>query len=390
MTVMRGGIADELPWAPRMDLWAIAQEARGTLPRDFAGVGIAGIARRLRMGCRAVGADFTRTWTAGDLLLRGLGIENHPDFPYRIEVQDLPVTVEDRGDGAFCVSIRTHAGDVATELRRDPGMFAAGSYDPYPVRRAIHSRDDLEAVAIVFEHLRVVPQTAGYASFRQAIGDEGVAVAAGPYAASPMHLVLQALMDFEPFIYLYSDDRPALQELASRMEGFFDEVLETVLESDAEVFLWGGNFDQSVTWPPFFASEVGPWLRRVSARAHDHGKLLLVHADGENAQLLRYYPECGIDIAESVGTRPMVRNSLAELRAGFGPNTTIWGGIPAVALLDEAVGDAAFDRLIDSVFADAGSGDRLILGVSDAVPPDASMARMRAIAERAHAFHPSQ
>jgi hypothetical protein len=388
LLVLRGGVADQLPWAPRMDLWAIAHQARGTLPVAFREKGIAGIAQQLSVGCRAVGADFTRTWSTGDLMLRGLGIENHPDFPYRVELVDFPLTIENRADGTYRISIETPAGHVVTELLFVDDQFAQGSYDPYPTMRAIRSADDLEAVALVFEHLRVIPQRAGYSLFRRAIGEQGVAVGGGLSAASPMHLIIQALMEFEQFVYLYTDDPNAVHALAASIEPFYDRVLDVVLDSDAEVFLWGANYDQSVTWPAFFATEIGPWLRKASDRAHAHGKLLLTHADGENARLLPYYPSCGIDVAESVCTRPMVSNSLAELRAGFGQGTTIWGGIPAVALLDDAMDDAEFERVVERVFDDAGAGDRLILGVSDAVPPDASMVRMQQIAQRARSFRP--
>jgi hypothetical protein len=172
-----------------------------------------------------------------------------------------------------------------------------------------------------------------------------------------------------------------------------EAALAEVLASEAEIFLWGANYDQSVTWPDFFRDEIAPWLRRATGRAHAAGKYLLTHADGENQALLPFYPSCGIDIAESVCTRPMVRNSLAEVRAGFGPTTTLWGGIPSVALLDAVMDDAAFGAFLDGTFDELGTGERLILGVSDNVPPDAKLSRLGMITDRIRAFgpvHPTQ
>ena len=80
--------------------------------------------------------------------------------------------------------------------------------------------------------------------------------------------------------------------------------------------------------------------------------------------------------------------TLAELRAGMGPNITIWGGIPAVALLDNSMDDATFETYLDELFANLGTGERLILGVSDNVPPDANLLRMERIKERVEAFGP--
>ena len=151
---------------------------------------------------------------------------------------------------------------------------------------------------------------------------------------------------------------------------------------------WGGNYDQNITTPKFFATEIAPWLRRASARAHAVGKALLTHTDGENQKLLPLYPSCGFDVAESVCPKPMTRCSLQEIRHGMGPGVTIWGGICSIALLKGSMDDAAFERYVDQTFAQIGSGERLILGVSDMVPPDADLNRLERIKERVEAFGP--
>jgi hypothetical protein len=82
----------------------------------------------------------------------------------------------------------------------------------------------------------------------------------------------------------------------------------------------------------------------------------------------------------------MTKCTLAELRTGFGPDTTVWGGIPSLALLPASMDDDAFETFLDRTFAELGTGQRLILGVSDMVPPDADMARLDTIRQRAAAF----
>jgi len=388
LRAIRGEPTDLIPWAPRMDLWAIANRARGTLPPELVGLDLPGISDAFGLGYRVVQADFyTQWWTTEDLALLGLGIENRPDFPFRVEVADLPLDVQVAGH-TYRTTVATPAGPLVTEFMLTDEMVRDGAYSPYASRRAIQSPDDLERVAQVFEHLHVVPTPEGFAAYRERTGDRGLAVAQGVIGASPIHLVQHDLMELDSFIYLYHDDPDALHQLAARMEPFFESALEAVLASEVEIFLWGANYDQSVTWPDFFRDEIAPWLRRTSDRAHESGKLLLTHADGENQALLPFYPGCGIDVAESVCTRPMVRNSLAEVRAGFGPGTTIWGGLPSVALLDSVMDDAAFETFLDGVFDELGTGERLILGVSDNVPPDANLARLNMIADRIRAFGP--
>jgi hypothetical protein len=120
----------------------------------------------------------------------------------------------------------------------------------------------------------------------------------------------------------------------------------------------------------------------------ERGKLMATHADGENHQLLPLFPGCALDVAESVCAEPMVVDPLVELRRRMGPGTTIWGGIPSVSLLGDSMGESQFDAYLDSVFGALGTGERLILGVSDNVPPDAAIDRLRRITDRVEAFGP--
>ena len=172
------------------------------------------------------------------------------------------------------------------------------------------------------------------------------------------------------------------------MEPFCDQALDAALRCEAEVVYWGANYDQNLTWPAFFETEVAPWLKRAAGRAHAAGKLLLTHTDGENQKLLPLYPPCGFDVAESVCPQPMTRCSLREVRNGMGPQITVWGGIPSVALLKEQMDDRVFEKYLDDLFAELGTGERLILGVSDNVPPDADLELLDRIKERVEAFGP--
>ena len=391
LATIRGEPTDKIPWAPRMDLWYIAQRARGTIPERFAGLNTVEIAEVLDVACHAVGADFTIP-KGRDLSLRGLGIDNHQDYPYRVEVRDLPIDSDDDGENLRTL-ISTPAGEVFTHLHRTAQMARDGISLAFVKSYAIKStggteRHRYEAVAQIFEHLEVIPTPEAYSAFQRRVGERGIAVARGPVAASPMHLVLHELVAMDQFFYLYADEEKTLHQLAERMEPFFDAALDALVACDAEVVFWGANYDQDLTWPPFFEAEIAPWLKKVSDRVHAAGKFLLTHTDGENRGLLPLYPACGFDVAESVCPHPMTQLTLAEIRRGMGHQTTVWGGIPSVALLDNSMDDATFEGYMDELFGSLGAGDQLILGVSDNVPPDANLARLESIKGRIEDFGP--
>jgi hypothetical protein len=387
LAAIGGTPTDSLPWAPRLDLWLIAQRARGSLPAELRDANTVDLARHFGVACHAVRGDFTVPRDPEDWMLRGLGIENHPDFPYRVEVSGLPVEFS-AGEGLFHTAIRTPAGEVTTTLEMTPAMQRDGMSIPIVRKRPVASPADLEAVVQVFEHLEVLPTPGAYAAFRARVGGRGLALANGPIAASPVHLFLHDLMEMESFIYLYMDEPESLHRFAERLIPFFEAALAAILQCEAEVVWWGANYDQHVTWPAFFRDEIAAWLRSTGDRVRERGKLLATHADGENLNLLPLFPACRLDVAESVCPKPMTHHSLAELRRGMGATTTVWGGIPSVALLDNSMSEPQFAVYLDEAFAELGTGERLILGVSDNVPPDANMDRLARISERVAAFGP--
>lgn len=234
LAAMRGDDAGGLPWAPRMDLWQISLAARGTLPERFAGLDTAQIAAQIGVACHAVRADYTRPRPPGDVVLRGLGLDNHPDYPYRIELNGLAVDA-DLGAERSRTVVHAPAGDVVTDVELTAAMKAEGISLPFVRRYPIESVEDLDGVAEVFEAARVVPTPDGYRAFGERVGDGGVAVASGPVAASPLHLVLHDLCAMDRFFYLYADERDRLLALARRMTPFFEVCLEAVCACDAEV-----------------------------------------------------------------------------------------------------------------------------------------------------------
>ena len=316
-----------------------------------------------------------------DMALAGFGVDNRPDYPYQVKLRDFSIDFHHDSENVR-TTVRTPVGDVTTHRQQTAHMARDGISLPFTKIHAIRSLDDFEAVARIFEHLEVVPTPQGYEAFRNRIGDRGLAVAKGMIPSCPIHLMLRELIPMDRFFYLYADERDAMRRLSERMSPFFEACLEAVLECDAEAVLWGTNFDQDLTWPPFFEGEIVPWLQKVSARLHGSGKYLLVHTDGENKALLPYYPGCGFDIAESVCPHPMTRCTLSEIREGVGPETTVWGGIPSIALLADMMDDSAFESYLDRLFESIGTGERLILGVSDNVPPDADLGRLENIGKR--------
>ncbi len=389
LAAVRGENSDTIPWAPRMDLWFIANRARGTLPFGCTSdMNTVDIAAWLGTACHAVRADFTQPRQPKDLMLHGLGLDNHPDYPYHVELLDLPVDFSNDEENLSTI-VETPEGKVSFHLLISEQMKKEGNSLPFVKSYPIESIDDIDAVASLFDHIRVVPAPEKYEKFRRRIGDKGVAVANGVVAASPIHLMLHNLIAMDRFYYLYHDESDSLYELAEHIERVYSDILKAVMMSSAEMFLWGGNFDRDLTWPPFFKKEILPWLQKAAKCAHENGKYLVTHTDGENSELLSFYLQSGMDVIESVCPAPMTMLRFDEILTTLNGAIAVWGGIPAVNLLPGTMSSDAFtvyiNKTVDQlkkIEDETGRIPRLILGVSDNVPPDADINRLREITEK--------
>jgi len=375
-------VPDRIPWVPRLDLWYNAHSTAGTLPPEFRGLSLRQITDALGVGFHAVVPNFADVRTPDDIADRGLGIFRLKGLAYETRLRDVEREVKIEGDAAR-VTYHTPVGSVSCAFRFTQEMRQAGATISWMDEHLIKRPEDYRVVAHIFSCLEVVPTYDQYRAWDSWVGDAGVAVAYGNAAASPMQHIMRDLMPVSDF-YLGLYDHPAeLQSLAESMEPWFEQVLSVLAHSPAEILFWGGNYDERLTYPPFFEQQILPWLARAAEMAHERGKLLLTHTDGENAGLLHLYRRAGFDIADSICPAPMTKLTLAQCIEAL-PGVTIWGGIPSVALVPEIMSEADFDRLLADTIAIARGRPHLILGIADTTPANASWERMAKITEAAN------
>jgi len=196
-----------------------------------------------------------------------------------------------------------------------------------------------------------------------------------------MQHIMRDFLDATKF-YLEMYDHPQeMRQLCEDMEPYFDQLSRVIANSPAEVIIFGANYDEMITYPPFFKDHILPYLRRFADFFHAKGKLLLSHCDGENQSLLDLIANSGMDIAEAICPQPMTKVTISDVKKAFKGKVTIFGGVPSVALLEESMSDAEFEKFMKNLFREIAPGDRFILGVADTTPPDARFERLFRITE---------
>lgn len=374
---------DRLPYVPRIDLWYLANSVAGTLPAQHAGrtqneiSRAEGWALHHKYAFASVGEHSDHA-----LLHRGIGI-----FRTRDTVVDfvLPKDVEVRvhREGRLTrVEYHTPAGMVSNTLQYDETMKRLGISIPLHTEHLIKGPQDYAPACHLFEHMDVVPNFERFNYWaREEMRDDGVPVVAHFHGASPMQQIQRDLIDATQFFIHYKDYQKELRALVERMEPLYDKILKICCESPAQVVNWGSNFDDMLTYAPYFREEIQPWVRKASETLGTAGKLLMCHTDGENFGLMDLIRDSGMHIAESICPAPMTKVTLAEYYRRWSGQLTLFGGIPSTIVLPET-SEAEFEACLDELFRAVAPGTRMVVGIADQVPPQAVFSRLQRIGER--------
>jgi methylmalonyl-CoA mutase cobalamin-binding domain/chain len=383
LAAFRGEQVDRLPYVPRTDLWYLANAVGGTLPRQHIGGTQSEISR-------AEGWAFHHKYPyslVGEnmhdaLLHRGIGIFRTRDCPVDFVMPEgCDIRVQRSGD-RMRVEYHTPLGMVSCTVQYTEQMQQLGISIPHVTEHLIRTPEDYGPAGWLFEHMDVVPAYSRFERWsRDEMGENGVPVAVGFHAASPMQQVQRDLIDATQFFFHYKDHQARLRGLCERMDPLFDKILRLIVASPAQVVMWGANFDDMLTYAPYFEKEITPWVRKAAAAMAAAGKLVMCHTDGENRGLMDLIRDSGMHIAESICPAPMTNVGIAEYYQRWSGRLTLMGGVPSTVLLPET-SEGEFEACLSELFRAVAPGARMVVAVADQVPPKAVFSRLQRIGER--------
>jgi len=383
LAAFRGEEVDRLPYVPRLDLWYLANSVSGTLPKQHVGRAQNDIARAEGWTVYFRFADNILDPQVQKMYLhRGIGLFSTRDTLYDFVMpRDVEIKVN-RADGKIRVEYHTPIGMVSSTMHYDESSQRLGITAPMIVDHLIQKPEDYGPAGYLYEHMGILPNFGRFERWaKEEMRDDGVAVAQGFMGASPVHQIQRDLIDPTQFYFHYTDHSAKMLELAGKMEHLFDKMLHILCDSPAEVIWWGANYDDMLTYPPYFEKEITPWIRKASKQLGAMGKLVMCHTDGENEGLMDLIRDSGMHIAESICPTPMTKISLAEYYRRWSSHLTLCGGIPSTILLPDT-SEADFEAYMDELFKAVAPGKRMLVGIADQVPPNAVFSRLQRIGER--------
>lgn len=197
------------------------------------------------------------------------------------------------------------------------------------------------------------------------------------FRRSPFQRLILSEMGFEATIYFVNDHPDLLADYIAWASAADDPMYDLLCQSSVQILNLGENIDGFLNAPQLFTRYLVPYYQQRIAQLHAAGKLVYIHMDGALRPLLPHLRDCPWDAIEAATPVPQGDVTLEAIKAGFG-HLILFDGIPALFFLPQYSLDVLMtcaQQVVDLFYP------HLVLGISDELPPDGDIERVRQVGE---------
>jgi hypothetical protein len=342
-----------LVFQPRLRHWYDVNFNAGTLPDRYHGMyldevyGDLGVPPREVWGPRRIGSELSGYFALSN-----------------IEGDDVEVWTR----RMLVTKIKTPVGNLRQVQRYTEHGTSLMNVEYY-----LKTLDDLK----VFEHV-VGQRSYGWNQNRYEWGKKRYGEAI-PLRAnlerSPIMVLIVGLMGFKKTVTMIWKHPEEMKEFMGVLEAEHVKQIEAYKGKAVAELSFGDNMHQDLCPPPYFREYVIPFYQRVMPLVHAQGMVATSHFDGYLKQLLPLVGETGLDGLECVTPVPQGDVTLEEMKDGMG-EMFLRDGIPAVYMCPWTPAETLEShvrKLMDAFYP------RLILGISDLLPANGDVERIRLV-----------
>lgn len=346
LSVFRGDDPGGVVWQPRLEFWYRANQVRGTLPEGYDGASLLD----LYDDCLASVRYFTR--------------------PLKVRYGTVKVREEWLDELRVAYYFDTPIGTLR-EVRQYDDLKTTAARSEYRVKNL----DDLRVLEYVLQDEEWYWDQEEYEKDLARVGGRGI-----PQfypRRSPIQGLFIEHMGFEPTIYALHDNPGAIEHYVQVATRADDAMYRVISSCPVPIYNLGENIDANLDPPRLWRERLVPYYRRRTEQLHEAGKFVHIHVDGAMKPLLPYLQDCPWDGIEAATPEPQGDVSIEEIKEALG-DLVLLDGIPAVYFLPSYPEETLIEcvKLLVELFY-----PRLILGISDEIPPDGDIGRVRMVGE---------
>lgn len=346
LAVFRGQDPGGVLWQPRLEFWYAVNKKRGTLPAKYRDADLLDVYD----DCLASVRYFT--------------------CPLRVRYQRVKTYTRWLDDKRLVRFWETPVGTLREAVHYDQWGLSA-YHDEYKLK----SPDDFRVLEYILQDEEWWWDQQAYEEDLKRIGGRGAPQFY--FRRSPIQGLFIEHMGFENTIYAMNDYPKIVEhyvEVATRAD---DALYEVLCRCPVPILNFGENIDAHMDPPPIWNRHLIPYYRMRTEQLHQAGKFVHIHIDGAMKPLLPHLKNCPWDGIEAATPLPQGDVTIEELKEGMN-GLVLLDGIPAVYFLPTYPVETLIDcleRLIELFHP------RLILGISDEIPPDGEIERVKLVGE---------
>lgn len=235
---------------------------------------------------------------------------------------------------------------------------------------------DFKALEYLLESVKVEFDYAAYERLKRAVGNNGIVSCFFP--RTPLQSLFLDWVGVQNTIRMLRLERERVEGLMEVIHEHNCKFYEALARSPIRVLNLGENIDVRITSPKLFERYCLPVYQEVADYLHGFGKFVHAHVDGYARQLLPLLRSSGLDGVEALTPKPAGDFTLEEMKAALGEEMVVLDGIPYLLFLLHASPEALDEFVVKIVELFDG---RLILGISDELPPPADVSKVKRVSQ---------
>ncbi|MFQ5822396.1 MAG: uroporphyrinogen decarboxylase family protein, partial [Candidatus Heimdallarchaeota archaeon] len=285
------------------------------------------------------------------------------------------------------VSVESHYDSRTEEIttiyhtpRGNLKKVTSGYVKEYPIKKL----EDIEIMKYVIRNTGFEFDSAAFKIADETFGERGPVQTFS--VRSPFQSLIIEHMGFKNTFLTLRKYPQKVGELLEVMDQMHDRLWDMLLDSPIEIFNFGENIDQHFDPPPVFEEYLLPYYEKRIKAIHKRGKFCHIHVDGSFKQLVPVLRETNFDGLEALTPLPQGDVDLEYMKEALG-NKVLLDGIPAILFIPDYSYDYLqnFTDKILKTFA-----PNLILGISDELPPDGDIEKVKFVSDLVNRFNSRQ
>jgi hypothetical protein len=333
-------------WQPRLEFWYQVNAKRGTLPPHLRDASILDVYDYCHASVRYFGnglrqrynrVEMTETWESPQRLRR---------------VWQTPL------------------GALSELIGYDEWQLSSHNLE-YRVKKA----EDFKVIEFMRQDEEWYWDNEVYAADVARIGERGLPEFY--YRRSPIQGLFIEEMGFENALYMMHDQPDVIARYVEMETAADDAMYEVICRCPTPLVNFGENIDAYMDPPPIWRQHLIPYYRKRTDQLHRAGKYVYIHVDGAMKPLLPYLRDCPWDAIEACTPLPQGDVTVGEIKSGLG-DLILLDGIPALFFLTSFPLEMLTEcvkQVVDAFYP------HLVLGISDEIPPDGDIERVRLVGE---------